>query len=212
MYLIIFYYQHKFQFQEWRIQKLEKIKTGKIISYRIKVYKGWDSNGKRLKPYIKTWKVPENWGDNKIQKELNRIATLFEEECKGGLVVDNRQTFSQYAEYVIKLKENIEKKKHRTIKRYNELLERINAAIGHIKLSDLKPQHLNKFYEQLGQKGMNLKTHGYLSPKTILEHHRLIHTILEQADKEMLVPYNAADKATPPAQEKKKPHFLMMSK
>ena len=75
-------------------------KDGKIISYRIKVYKGRDSNGKRLKPYTKTWKIPENWSDSKIQKELNRIATLFEEECKGGLVVDKRQTFSQYAEYV----------------------------------------------------------------------------------------------------------------
>ena len=185
-----------------------KNKDGKIISYRIKVYKGRDENGKRLKPYTKTWKVPENWSDSKIQKELNRIATLFEEECKGGLVVDNRQTFCQYAKYVIELKENVEKKKHRTIKRYNELLERINIAIGHIKLADLKPQHLNQFYEQLSQKGMNLKTHGYLSPKTILEHHRLIHTILKQADKEMLVTYNAADKATPPVQEKKKVAFL----
>ena len=37
-----------------------------------------------------------------------------------------------------------------------------------------------------------------LSNKTVLEHHRCIHTILRQAEKEMLVPYNAADKATPP--------------
>ena len=37
-----------------------------------------------------------------------------------------------------------------------------------------------------------------LSPKTITEYHRLISTILNQAEKEMLVPYNAASKATPP--------------
>lgn len=55
---------------------------------------------------------------------------------------------------------------------------------------------------------MNLRTGGYLSPKTILEYHRLIHTILEQADKEMLITYNAADKATPPTQNKKKVAFL----
>ena len=35
-----------------------------------------------------------------------------------------------------------------------------------------------------------------LSAKTVLEHHRLISTILAQAEKEMLVPYNAAEKAT----------------
>ncbi len=185
-----------------------KNKDGKITSYRIKVYKGRDNEGKRLKPYTKTWKVPTNWSETKIQKELNRIATLFEDECKNGVVIDNRQTFSQYAKYVIDLKDKVEKKKHRTIKRYNELLERINLAIGHIKLSDLKPQHLNQFYEQLSQKGMNLRNGGYLSSKTILEYHRLIHTILAQADKEMLVTYNAADKATPPALEKKQAAFL----
>ena len=187
-----------------------KNKDGIITSYRIKVYKGRDNNGKRLKPYVKTWKVPtdKNWSQTKIEKELNKIATLFEDECKNGYVVDNNQTFSNYAQYVLDLKENVEKKKHRTIKRYRELLERINLAIGHIKLSDLKPQHLNQFYEQLSADGMNLKTKGKLSSKTILEHHRLIHTILAQADKEMLVTYNAADKATPPTTEKRQVAFL----
>ena len=41
-----------------------------------------------------------------------------------------------------------------------------------------------------------------LSRKTILEHHRLISSILAQADKELLVPYNAAQKATPPKTKK----------
>ena len=40
---------------------------------------------------------------------------------------------------------------------------------------------------------------GALSPQTVLAYHRLIHTILAQAEKEMLVPYNAASKATPPS-------------
>ena len=187
-----------------------KDKNGNITSYRIKVYKGRATDGTRLKPYCKTWRVPKdkNWSEAKIQKELNKIATLFEEECKKGVVVDNRQTFAQYAEYVIDLKENVEKKKHSTVKRYRELLQRINLAIGHIKLADLKPQHLNSFYEQLSQNGMNLRNKKCLSPKTILEHHRLIHTILAQADKEMLVTYNAADKATPPKNEKKQVAFL----
>lgn len=42
------------------------------------------------------------------------------------------------------------------------------------------------------------KESSSLSSKTILEHHRLIRTILSQAEREMLVPYNAAAKATPP--------------
>lgn len=175
-----------------------KDKNGNIVSYRIKVYKGRDQDGKRLKPYSMTWKVPKNWSETKIQKELNRQATLFEENCQKGTAPQEKPIFSTYADYVISLKENVENKKHRTIKRYKELLERIKPAIGHIKLINLKPQHLNQFYEQLSQDGMNLKTGGKLSNKTILEHHRLIHTILHQAEKEMLVPYNCADRATPP--------------
>lgn len=183
-----------------------KNKDGKIVSYRIKVYKGRDENGKRLKPYTKTWKIPDNWSDNKIKKELNRIATLFEEECKGGLIVDNRQTFSQYAEYIINLKEK-NGIKHQTITLYKKLLERINLAIGHIKLTDLRPQHLNQFYEQL-RNDTNLVTGGTLSAKTIREHHALISTILKQAEKEMLVAYNAASKASPPKNKKKAAQYL----
>lgn len=184
-------------------------KNGEITSYQIRVYKGKDSNGKELKPYIKTVKgFPKTWSEDKISKELNKIAVIFEKECSEGLIADNKQDFASYAEYVISLKENIEKKKHRTIKRYRELLGRIIPAIGHIKLSELKPQHLNHLYDQLGQPGMNLKTGGKLSEKTILEYHRLIHTILSQAEKELLVIYNAADKSTPPKYKRKKVNYF----
>lgn len=41
-----------------------------------------------------------------------------------------------------------------------------------------------------------------LSNTSILAYHRFIHVVLAQAEKEMLVPYNAADKCTPPQKEK----------
>lgn len=46
-----------------------------------------------------------------------------------------------------------------------------------------------------------------LSDKTVLEHHRLISTILAQAEKEMIVVYNAAAKATPPRPKAPKPTY-----
>ena len=46
-----------------------------------------------------------------------------------------------------------------------------------------------------------------LSNKTILEHHRLLSTVLHQAEKEMYVMYNAAERATPPKANKKKPDY-----
>lgn len=178
-----------------------KNKDGKIISYSIRVHKGRDAYGKQLKPYSMTWVVPEGWTNSRIEKEVQAQAILFEQKCKEGTVADNKQTFEKYALYVIGLKERTGIK-HRTIVRYNELLQRINPAVGHIKLSDLRPQHLNAFYEQLSKDGMNKKTGKKLSNKTIIEHHRLIRTILVQAEKEMLVMYNSASKATPPKLER----------
>jgi len=178
-----------------------KNKDDKIISYSIRVHKGRDAYGKQLKPYVMTWIVPEGWTKSRIDKEVNAQAVLFEQKCKEGTVADNKQTFEKYALYVINLKERTGVK-HRTIVRYNELLQRINPAIGHIKLSDLRPSHLNAFYEQLSQDGMNKTTGKKLSNKTIIEHHRLIRTILVQAEKEMLIMYNSASKATPPKLER----------
>lgn len=49
---------------------------------------------------------------------------------------------------------------------------------------------------------------GRLAEKTVLEHHRLISTVLHQAEKENLVAFNAAAKATPPAPQKKEPNYF----
>ncbi|MBQ8435227.1 MAG: site-specific integrase, partial [Oscillospiraceae bacterium] len=125
-----------------------KDKGGNIISYRIRVSRGYDINGKQLKPYTKTWKPEKGMTARQIEKELNRQAVQFEEQCKLGYALDTRQTFAAYADYVMKIKEE-SGTKHRTIERYKGLLDRINAGIGHIKIGDIRPQHLNQFYSQL---------------------------------------------------------------
>ncbi len=252
-----------------------KNKNGDIISYEIRVFKGRDENGKQLKPHVMTWKPLPNMTAKQVEKGLNRQAVQFEEQCRQGYSLDNRQTFAEYAAYVIELKER-SGMKHTTISRYRDMLPRINAGIGHIKLSDLRPQHLNNLYEQLAQNGIranskkavckvDLKTflknlgitkedlskeacvslavltscyhkntiqhdkakaisdalkmpllslfdvvenNDPLSAKTIVEHHRLISTILAQAEKEMLIQYNPAAKATPPKVEKSHPNYF----
>ena len=53
-----------------------------------------------------------------------------------------------------------------------------------------------------------IKEEQGLADKTILEHHRLISSILAQAEKEMLVPFNAAAKATPPTIKRHSPNYF----
>lgn len=179
------------------IKRINRDKTtGKIKSWTLRAYKCTQSDGKQ-KEYTKTFKADLSWSNSRIEKEIEKSKILFDEEIKKGFVLDNKQTFEQYASYVIELKER-SGAKHSTIEFYKSLLVRINQGIGHLKLKDIKPQHLNQLYEQLQQKGLNKINDGYLSNKTIAEHHRLIHTILRQAEKELLVEYNMASKATPP--------------
>lgn len=208
------------------------------------------------------------------EKALARVAADFEREIEQGYQIDHKQSLAEYVAYVVDLKERTGIKP-RTIDRYRELMVRINAEIGHIKLADLRPQHLNAFYKNLGEAGVRMDgekaiervsllqalgnagvskaalarcagvstaaistaTQGKpisrrkaeniaaalkvkltdvfkleqdtrpLLDKTILEYHRLISTIMAQAEKEMLVPYNPATKATSPKVQKKSPDY-----
>ena len=253
---------------------IEKI-TGKTgTTYRISVSAGFDTAGKRIRHRM-TYKPEPGMTARQIQKAVQRAAADFERSIEQGYVLDNKQTFADYAAYVLDLKER-DGTKAKTLDRYRELLIRINQAIGHIKLADLRPQHLNAFYKNLMEPGIRLgagiattkidlaewlkqnkktragiaeaaevaastvnaaaqgkpiqetkaeaiaKAMGKklndvftveqnmepLADKTILAYHRLISIILTQAEKEMLVPYNAAAKATPPKTAKKAPNYF----
>lgn len=184
-----------------------KNKDGVIYGYQIKVYRGRDANGKQLKPFSTVWRIPEGMKNPRtIQKELDKFAVLYEQQCKEGLVSTEKKTFAAYAEYFMSLKERDQK--HSTVDRYRELLVRINEEIGHMKLTDINCEHLNRFYDKLGQKGQNKKTGEELSEKTIREHHMLIHGIFKQAMKEGLVRFNPAETASPPSVKKKEASFF----
>ena len=68
--------------------------------------------------------------------------------------------------------------------------ERTYQAIGHIRIDKLQPHHLLDFYKQLGEPGMNQRTGGGLSPKTILHYHTFISSILERAVKWQMIREN----------------------
>lgn len=243
---------------------IEKRKTKSGTSYRITVEDGSDYSGKRIRHRMTF--IPEpGMTQKQIDKAVQRAAADFERSIELGYALDNRQTFAEYAKYVLDLKLQ-NGLKIRTYERYTDLMIRTNEAIGHIKLADLRPQHLNQFYTHLLSPGVRakggsatpkidiavwLKEHHLpraelarrsgvspvtvgtaargntisdacakaiagamemkiadaftvqkderkLSEKTVLEYHRLIRSILAQAEKEMLVAYNAADKASPP--------------
>lgn len=240
-------------------------KSGALISFSIRVHRGRGADGRQLKPWTATFEVSPTWTEKSARKKAEAFAATFEKECRAGTTTDSRLKFEEYCGYVIGLKES-RGAKHRTIQSYRSLTERIYPEIGHIKLKDLRADHLNSFYTKLGAEGTRKhsekvkakvdmvavlkekhttrsaiavkagvgsstvsaavkgdsitlragqaiadalgldmekvfavqKGKGTLSPKTITEYHRLIHTVLEQAAKEGLVPFNVADRVTLP--------------
>ncbi len=182
-------------------------KSGKLISYSIRVHRGRGPDGKQLKPWTATFDVSPTWTEKSARKKAEAFAATFEKECREGITTDSRQKFGPYCEYVIQLKEE-RGAKHSTISSYKDLTARITPVIGHIRLKDLRPDHLNDLYTTLAQDGQNKRTGGKLSAKSILEHHRLISAVLEQAAKEGLVPFNVASRATLPKVERKEVNYF----
>lgn len=240
--------------------------TGKNgrLSYKITVSSGRDLKGRQVRHYT-TYTPPEGMKESRADKEAAKAALQFEEKLSQGYRVDNRLSFEEYSQQFLATKLRAGLKKT-TYDRYVLLLRRINPAIGHLKLQDIRPQMLNQFYDNLMEENMRLqppsavpkkdlceimkqrklsqeelsrksgvaastirklrlgdsvlwdkavriadalnlpaddlfrkqKHSEPLSAKSVLEHHRVIRTILGQAEKELLVPYNAASKATPP--------------
>ena len=185
-------------------------KKGQLISYSVRVYRGRDINGKQLTPYTATFRVEPGWQEKTARKKAQAFANVFEQECKQGLRTDNRQRFDQYCEKVIHLKEQ-RGLKHSTVLRYKELVRRIYPHIGHVRLCDLQVEHLNDLYTALSAEGLNKKTGGRLSAKTVIEHHCLISCVLEQAFKEKLIPLNIAHRAQLPRLEKREVNYFQPS-
>jgi integrase len=182
-------------------------KDGQLISYSIRVHRGRGADGKQLKPWTATFDVSPTWTEKSARKKAEAFAATFEKECREGVTSDSRQKFSSYCDYVIDMKEQ-RGLKHSTAVRYKDLTTRIYPAIGHIKLKELRADHLNSLYTELGKPGQNKRTGAGLSAKTIIEHHRLISTVLEQAVKEGLVPFNVAGRATLPKATQKEVNYF----
>ena len=125
-----------------------KNKEGKIVSYQIQVFRGRDASGKKLKPYTMSWKVPETYKTKKsIQKALEKAVGEFETSCKRGEVTTDKRTLEDYARYFIQMSQRDSKRK--SVDFYNSLMPRISVDLGHIRLSGLTAEHLNKFYLKL---------------------------------------------------------------
>ncbi len=125
-------------------------------SYKITVSLGYDLNGKQIRKTM-TWKPESGMTARQIEKEINRQATLFEEKCRKGQILDDRIKFSDFVE--IWQKDYADKQlRDKTNQRNKQALERILVALGHLQIGKIQPHHLNEFYNNLAESGIRRDT------------------------------------------------------
>ncbi len=124
-------------------------------SYRIRVSNGHDSiTGTRLY-HTMTWKPEPGMTEKQIEHELERQKVLFEEKCRRTMVMDESVKLEDFVERW-RVDYALPNLKKTTIAQYDELLKRILAAMGHIRLCDITPFHLNAFYANLREDGIRV--------------------------------------------------------
>lgn len=121
-------------------------------SYLLKAYEGYTAEGKQI-VHTKTWNPPAGMTAAKARKEAMKAAVLFEQSIQSGLIVSSSVKFEEFAERFFADYGNINLRP-RTLQGYKQLMPRINAAIGHIRMDKLKPTHLTAFYKQLAAAGV----------------------------------------------------------
>ena len=127
------------------------------VSYLIRVSGGYDVQGNQV-VHSMTWRPEPGMKPKQIEKELQRQAVLFEEQCAGkganGSIkfeAFSRQWFQEYAEPNLRI---------RTVARLHQFEERTYTALGHIRLDKLTARHIQSFINKLGEDGISIRRAG----------------------------------------------------
>lgn len=163
-------------------------KDGQIVSYTIRVYRGYDSSGKHLKPYSMTWKPPAELTERQIEKELTKQAARFEEECKSGCVANPTMKMGDFCtEYLEIIRPTLSPA---TVAFYQREIERhIVPALGHLRLRDITPAHVQKYIQQLAalpktdRSGETTSDNENISPSTVRRYLTVLQSVFKQAVK-----------------------------
>lgn len=122
-------------------------------SFLIRVYVDETGAGHQITKSM-TWRPPANMRPSTAEKEAGKQAALFEEKVKRGMAAfDAKTTFGEYAANWVENAQIAPKTKQG----YEGLLKRILPSLGHIRLEKLQAHHLEVFYKNLAEKGMNQK-------------------------------------------------------
>ncbi len=125
-----------------------------------------------------------------MKKWLNEQAVLFERECRHTPQPVQQLTLAKYIDLWL---DNVAPGKlaKSTIRRDRQDIERILPALGHYKLTELRPEHFRNFYAEM-RKVISLDTKKPLSEYTIEGVHATLCSILSDAVEGGFLTHNPA--------------------
>ena len=173
-----------------------KNKNGEIISYTIRVYRGYDSNGERLKPYTMTYKPASGLTAKQIERELNRQAVQFEEKCKNGGAANSTMKLEEFCKIYLDIMKPL--LSPATAAFYKQQIDGyVIPALGHMKLKDIKTAHVQAYIQQLvklpkATRAGERNGSETISPATVRRYLTVLQSIFKQAVKLGLIPETPA--------------------
>lgn len=170
-------------------------KSGEIISYQIRVYRGNDINGNRLKPYLLTWKPPEGMTKKQMQNELNRVAYEFEEECKHGRVSTSNITLREFCkEYLVIMGKILAPTTYEFYR--NNINQCVIPELGNQKLKEINTHMIQDYIQKLTEKPVKTRgkeqSGGSISPSTVKRYLTVLQSIFKLALKVGIINENPA--------------------
>jgi integrase len=156
-----------------------------------------------------TGKRRQQWVSVKGTKKdaEKRLAQLLHQIDTGTFMKPGKTTLTEYLERWLKdyAWPNLAP---RTAEGYESIIrQHLIPQLGNINLTQLKPEHLQKYYaERLANGRCNGK--GGLTPLTVRHHHMALHRALEIACKWGLITRNPADAIDPPGFQRSEMHVM----
>jgi len=167
-------------------------------SYLFRVSCGYDTNGKQIVKSM-TWKPNKDMTAKQADKEAARQAAIFEDQCKNGITGTHRNIkLADFCTMYLEIKRDV--LAPRTWHDYSRVIDNlIIPLLGHIKMSDIKPSHIQQFIHYL-QGNVKLKKDGSadnknpkLSNATIKRKLTILQSIFRQAVKLDIISSNPAN-------------------
>lgn len=167
-------------------------------TYEIKVSCGYGVDGKQRNQY-KSYKPEPGMTKRQIEKEVQRQAILFEEDCKRGQITAavKFETFAEqwFEEYA---KVNLRPTSYARMK---QLTKRVYPAIGHKRLDKITARDIQKFITDMLTNGRNLNNGKPLSRKTAVHHLSFISDVFSYAVRMGMLCDNPCRRVFVPKQE-----------